>query len=150
MKHLTAALAFLATPAAAQIVLPCDDLALADAIVEPWEDHTRTFANGAVRVALIDTIEPALGAYYLMVLSPPYDELGARLCQMIGFDEGFGFTNLEFATLSAEYVPSRGLEFQIMGRIAAPEYDFTNAARLWLTLNQTTGEIATFMELGNE
>lgn len=149
MKWL-AALALLAAPVAAQEVLPCDNLALADAIVEPWEDHTRTFANGAVRVALLDTIEPALGAFYLLVLSPPIDEVGARQCRVIGFDGGMGFTTLDFASIGADYKPTRGLEIQLLGRIAVPEYDFTNPVNLWVIVNQSSGEISTFMELGSE
>lgn len=143
-------MSLLASPLAAQEVLPCDDKALADAIVEPWEEHTRTFANGAVRVALLDAIEPALGAFYLLVLSPPYDDMGQRQCQMIGFDGGVGFTMLDFSSLGAAYVPARGLEIQLLGRIAVPEYDFTNPVNLWVIVNQASGEISTFMELGAE
>jgi hypothetical protein len=141
---------WLAMPAAAQQVLPCDWQARADTIVEPWEDHTRTFANGDVRVALLDVIEPALGSYYLLVLSPPFDEVGGRQCRVIGFDGGVGFTFLEFDTISADYSAERGVELQMLGRIAAPEYDFTNAVNLWVIINQSSGEISTFMELGSE
>ncbi len=143
-------LSLLAAPVTAQQVLPCDWQARADAIVEPWDKHTRTFANGDVRVALLDVIEPTLGSYYLLVLSPPYDEVGGRQCQVIGFDGGVGFTFLEFDTLIADYSAERGLELQMLGRIAAPEYDFTNGMNLWVTINQSSGEITTFMELGNE
>lgn len=150
MIRLSAFLAVLATPITAQEVLPCDWQARADAIVEPWEDHTRTFANGDVRVAVLDVIEPALGSYYLLILSPPYDEVGGRQCRVIGFHSGMGFTALDIGSMIAEYVPGRGLEMQLLGRIADPEYDFTNAVNIWVTLNQSTGEITTFMELGSE
>lgn len=143
-------LSLLASPLAAQEVLPCDNMAFADAIVEPWEDNTRTFANGAVRVALLDAIEPALGSFYFLVLSPPYDDMGQRRCQIIGFDGGVGFTTLDFSSLGAAYEPARGLELQLLGRIAVPEYDFTNPVNLWVIVNQATGEISTFMELGPE
>lgn len=150
MKWIAAVLAVCAAPLAAQEVSPCDDRAWPDAIVEPWESHTRTFANGDVRVAVLDTIEPALGAYFFLVLSPPYDDMGGRVCQMVGFHGGAGFTNIRFETLEAEYVPSRGLEMQMLVRIADLESDFTNVAKLWVTLNQASGEITTFMELGRE
>ncbi|WP_341368285.1 hypothetical protein [Yoonia sp. BS5-3] len=58
------------TPAAAQEAIPCDWQASAQHLVEPWEENSRTFANGDVRVAALDTIEPAAGFAYLMVLSP--------------------------------------------------------------------------------
>lgn len=139
-----------AGPAVAQQVLPCDWQARADAIVEPWDAHSRTFANGDVRLAVLDVIEPALGSFYLLVLSPPFDEIGSRQCRVVGFDDGVGFTAIDFDSLLATYDPARGLEFQMLARIADPEYDFTNTVNLWVTLNQTTGEITTFMELGAE
>ena len=37
-----------------------------------------------------------------------------------------------------------------MGRIAVPEYDFTNPVKLWVVINQNSGVAATFMELGPE
>ncbi|KMW60549.1 hypothetical protein AIOL_000711 [Candidatus Rhodobacter oscarellae] len=43
--------------------LNCDAYqASALALPEPWEAHTRTYSNGAIRVALLDLIEPAAGA----------------------------------------------------------------------------------------
>ena len=91
----------LATPAAAQEAVPCDWAARADGIVEPWEDNTATFANGAVRLALIDTVEPAAGAFHLLILSPPLGELGERQCRTLGIG-GMGFAGLDFASLQAE------------------------------------------------
>jgi len=150
MIRLAALLAVLSAPAMAQDVNECDWRSQAQAIVEPWEDNTRTFANGDIRVAILDAIEPALGAYHLLVLSPPYDELGARQCKVISFDRGTGFTTLDIESMIAEYKPGRGLELQLLGRIADPEFDFTNVVNIWVTINQGTGEIATFMELGSE
>ena len=150
MRLIAGLIALIATQATAQEVYPCDERAWADAIVEPWEDHTQTYANGDVRVAVLDTIEPALGSYYFLILSPPFDDMGGRHCQMIGFYGGVGFTNIRFETLFAEYKPTRGLEMQMLVRIADPESDFTNVANLWVTLNQSNGEVTTFMELGSE
>ena len=150
MIRAAAALALLASPLTAQEVSDCDWRASAQAIVEPGEDNSRTFANGDVRVALMDAIEPAMGAFHLLVLTPPFDEIGARQCKVISFDQGMGFTTLDISSLQADYVPGRGLELQMLGRIAAPEYDFTNVVNLWVIINQSTGDIATFMELGSE
>ena len=72
-------LACLSAPAFAQEVAPCDDYrSSAHALAEPWEASTRVFANGEVRLAIADTIEPAAGAFHLIILSPPYDEVGGR------------------------------------------------------------------------
>ena len=76
MKALLA-LAFaaaMAGPAVAQQVRDCDWLASAWNLAEPWEENTRTFANGAVRLALLDAIEPGAVPFHLLVLSPPWDE----------------------------------------------------------------------------
>ncbi len=50
----------LAAPVAAQTVGDCDTWQTsARNLAEPWEANSRTFANGDIRVALLDTIEPA-------------------------------------------------------------------------------------------
>jgi len=128
----------LAAPAAAQEAVPCDWAARADGIVEPWEDNTATFANGAVRLALIDTVEPAAGAFHLLILSPPLGELGERQCRTLGIG-GMGFAGLDFATLQAVYDPARGLIFTL----AATRYDGADfrPATLEFSLNQATGGI---------
>ena len=80
----------------AQSVSNCDWRARADAIAEPWEVNTRTYANGAVRVAMLDTIEPGAGALHLLVMAPPYDDLGLRKCDVVSFDGGIGFAGMLF------------------------------------------------------
>ena len=128
----------LTTPAAAQEAVPCDWAARADGIVEPWEDNTATFANGAVRLALIDTVEPAAGAFHLLILSPPLGELGERQCRTLGIG-GMGFAGLDFASLQAVHDPARGLIFTL----AATQYDGADfrPATLEFSLNQATGVI---------
>ena len=49
----------LSAPAAAQSLSDCDWRASAWLLAEPWEANSRTFANGDVRIALIDAIEQA-------------------------------------------------------------------------------------------
>ena len=131
-------LAALAAPAGAQEAVPCDWAARADGIVEPWEAHTATFANGDVRLALIDTVEPAAGAFHLLILSPPLNELGERQCRTLGM-AGMGFAGLDFATLEAAYDPARGLVFTM----AATRYDGEAVvpAMLEFSLNQATGAV---------
>lgn len=151
--RLAVGFSLLAGAASAQAVIPCNDLswaARADALVEPWEDYSATFANGAVRVALLDTIEPAAGAFYLLVLSPPYDELGGRQCNIVGFGESIGFANLAFETLTSDYVPGQGLRVSLVGRLYLPEEEFTNGLKLNLTINQATGDVIATTELGIE
>ena len=140
----------LASPVAAQSVNPCDWQASAQALVEPWEDNTRVFANGDVRLAAINTIEPANGAAYVLVLSPPRSELGERQCRVIGFTEQIGFGAVYFDLLTADYDPATGLLFDVPVQIVTADGTFTNGGLLSLTLNQSTGAMTTSLALGNE
>jgi hypothetical protein len=130
-----------ATPVTAQAVMPCDWQANAQALVEPWEETSRQFANGAVRVALLDTIEPAAGAFYLLVLSPPYDDVGGRQCKVIGAAPGIGFAGLDFGALASGYDPARGLTLQMPVTLFMPEDGTTRATLLNVTVNQSTGNV---------
>lgn len=135
---------------AAQSAVPCDARAHPDAIVEPWSDHTRTFAEGAVRVALLDTIEPAAAAYYLMILHPPYDEVGQRRCTLIGQNNGAGYQFFYFDDLYATYDPAQGLVLQIPAIIHLPDQNFQNSAYLYMSVNQATGDVAVKQQFGSE
>jgi len=143
------AFALLATPAAAQTVIGCFGfLASARNQVEPWEAHTRTFANGEIRVALLDTVEPAAGAYYLMVLAPPRDELGSRNCAVIAEGDGsVGFAGLDFAQLGASYDPARGLILRVPVQRFAPDTGGFDPAVLAVTINQAAGTLIPAFEI---
>lgn len=143
-------LLLLATPAAAQSVSWCDGQALAQALVEPWEENTRVFANGNVRLAAIDTVEPTNGAAYLLVLSPPRSELGERQCCVVGFSNQLGFAAIYFDRLKADYDPAVGLMFDVPVQIVTADASFSNGGLLSLTLNQATGAMTTNMALGRE
>ncbi len=90
--------------ASAQVVTDCEPtLAQARSIAEPWEDNTLMLAGGDVRLAIIDAIEPGAVPYHLMVLTPPFDELGARLCWVVSYSaDGFGFSSLTLEGLVKE------------------------------------------------
>ena len=105
------ALLALALPVAAQTVEECDWRAAAQALIEPWEENTRTFANGDVRLALTDVIEPAAGAFHLVILSPPFDELGGRQCRVVSAVGSTGFAGLTLVGMTSAYDPSIGLTF---------------------------------------
>ncbi|GAA6209074.1 hypothetical protein NBRC116601_23670 [Cognatishimia sp. WU-CL00825] len=142
---LGAVLSVVMSPVWAQEVVDCDWHARADAIVEPWEVNTRRFAGGDVRLALLDTIEPAAGAFHILVLSPPYDELGGRQCKTIGVSAGVGFSGAGFETLTARYDPAVGLSFAMEVTTYDPEYEFLSGT-LIITLNQATGAIEAMLE----
>ena len=133
--------ALFATPASAQVAEECDWVASARAIVEPWEANTKTFSNGKVRLALLDTVEPAAGALHILVLSPPFGETGERQCRVISMSKGIGFAGIDFKQLDASYDPSTGLTFSVPGSVA---YDGPGPVPkiIVFTVNQATGDIA--------
>ncbi|MCP3969779.1 MAG: hypothetical protein GY717_05590 [Rhodobacteraceae bacterium] len=147
---LTLSMAFaLAAPAAAQSALDCHGWqGQARNIPEPWESHIRTFANGKIRVALLDTIEPAAGAYYLLVIAPPYDEMGNRQCAIIAEHGGtMGFAGMFFDQLGASYDPASGLTLRLPVSRFAPATGGFDPAILAVTINQVVGTIVPFFEI---
>ena len=136
--------ALAAMPAAAQETADCDWRAAAANLPEPWESPavTRTFANGEVRLAVLDTIEPAAAAFYLLILSPPRDEVGGRQCRIVGSGGDLGFAGMSLAGLEASYGAARGLVFLIPVRLMRPEDGTFRGAVLTVSVNQATGAIA--------
>ncbi|MEM9437857.1 MAG: hypothetical protein AAGA15_12520 [Pseudomonadota bacterium] len=141
-----AVLSLLGSAAAAQHVGDCSQFAAAEALVEPWEENSATFANGEVRLAVLDTIEPAAEAYHLLVLSPPYDEVGARQCRVISLGQGIGFAFVEMASLEAAYDPNVGLIFKLNTPGYAPDVDGARDRLLTFTLNQSSGVINAYLD----
>ncbi len=144
MKRLITSLlaaACLSTPALAQSVSECDWRSSAAVLAEPWEENTRTYSNGKVRLAVVDTIEPAAGAFHLLILSPPYSEVGDRQCRIISKNDTIGFSGLDLSKIEASYDPARGLLFTL----PAGNYNPDTGGSIWhplsITLNQATGKI---------
>ena len=132
----------------AQEVGDCDWRSSARNVVEPWSENTRTFSNGKTRLALLDTIEPAAGAFHLLIISPPYDELGSPQCKVLSLQGTIGFAGLTFSELEASYDPSTGLTFILPGQVYNPDDGLTAPMFLGLILNQATGLITTDMAIG--
>lgn len=114
MKFLIHA-ALLALPglASAQVITDCDWIGNPANIVEPWEQNSRTFANGNIRVAWLDTGgEPVCCSSHLLILSPSgdgSDEPVFRQCRVASAAPGTGFFGLDVQRIVASYDPSRGL-----------------------------------------
>lgn len=98
-------------PAFAVEVRECDWAASAQALAEPWERNTRSFYNGQLRVALIDTGgEPACCSMHLLVLAPDKtSETGERMCRLVSNANKMGFESIDFARLTTRYDAGRGL-----------------------------------------
>jgi len=135
-------MAFLPVVALGQSIGGCDDWRSSAALLaEPWEENTRTFANGEVRLAVIDTYEPAAAAFHLMILSPPYDEIGFGQCVLVSGPDGSGLAGLGLAEAVAAYDPATGLTFRIPSQRWMIETDTYLPATLIVTLNQATGAV---------
>ena len=95
MKKVLSILALLSSGAQAQDVTPCryegDSAYLSSiaVVAEPWAENTRLFADGAVRLVVLDTEEPAFAAYHLAVLIWGEDEIGiiARRCVLVSLGQ---------------------------------------------------------------
>ena len=132
----------------AQVVAECDWIASAANLAEPWAENTRTYANGAIRVALLDTGgEPVCCAAHLLVLHPSApDEPTYRQCTRVSAtSEGLGFYDLSIARIAASYDPTRGLLLSVpvfhwhqgMDQGAAPIEE-----RMEVRINQATGIVS--------
>ncbi len=145
MKYAFAFLMF-AAPAMAQSVGDCGDTVTARNLAEPWEANSATYAGGDIRVAVIDTLEPAAAAVHLMVLSPPRNEVGDRQCRLISFEQaeggvGIGFFDIDFAKRSAEYDPSRGLTLTVPVEAFDVDTGGGKPHQMKVTINQSSGEV---------
>lgn len=142
MKKLFFGLFLLASPAAAEVTLTeCSDWrANAAYIAEPWLENTVTFGNGATRIAVIDTVEPAAAAYNLLILSPPYGETGERQCKLLT-----GFSGLSLEGMQSGYDPSIGIHLTLTANVFLDyEGEFANA-QVDVRINQDSGDIEHFV-----
>ena len=98
-------------------------------------------ATGAVRLAVLDTIEPGAAALNILVLSPPEVEMGGRQCRIVSLETGIGFFGATLDGMTAAYDPAVGLIFGIPVQLFVPETGMGRPARLRLTVNQATGQI---------
>ena len=137
--------------AQAQVVRDCQDdawLASPANIGEPWDAQSRTFANGAIRIALIDTGgEPVCCSAHLLVLSPSGGQDGPeyRACRIVSGGQGAGFFAVDIAGTTAAYDPRRGLLLSVPVGHWHPGIE-TGRPPIWerleLRVNQATGTVA--------
>lgn len=132
----------------AQVVTECGWIGAPANIMEPWDVNSRTFANGNIRVAWVDTGgEPVCCSSHLMVLSPSgngSDGPVYRQCRVVSAQPGQGFYSVNIPGIVASYDPSRGLLLSVevghwhqgMETGAPPILD-----RMDIRINQATGSV---------
>lgn len=140
----------IAAPLSAQVVSDCGWIGNPANILEPWDRFSRTFANGAIRVAQLDTGgEPVCCAQHLLVLAPSGDgrsEPVYRMCHVVSARAGEGFYEVDVAGITATYDPAEGLLLsvpvghwhQAMETGSGPIWE-----RMEVRINQATGEVRT-------
>ena len=133
----------LAVPGGAQaldlLVRDCDaPQANARYLSYPYENATRTFANGDVRILTLQQDEPACCGAYVMVLLPSPEDPG-MICAFVTTPDGMGWQGTDLRGTVADYDPSRGLFL----RIPAWTYGEVHGSpfSLDLTINQQTGVV---------
>jgi hypothetical protein len=120
-------------------------------IPEPWPDYTWTYANGAIRIALLDTSgEPVCCPTHLLILSPSAAEEGLayRQCHVVSDTaDGRGFSDIDFEGITASYDAARGLQ------LAVPFWRYTDGRdqgmpgsfSVWI--NQSSGTVTLDQQL---
>ena len=141
MNRLAAAALAALVPATgnAQMISECSWVTSARNIVEPWEENTRTFAKGAIRVTRLDTGgEPACCSQYLM-LTMPHPE-GGQACYMIsGGSSELGFLDILFGQMTSAYDPAEGLSITVPVVSMAPDGAAEDPLEIRLVANQAQG-----------
>ncbi|MCW1404168.1 hypothetical protein [Pararhodobacter zhoushanensis] len=146
---IAAACCLLPLSATAQVIADCDWVGSPANIFEPWDTHSRSFANGAIRVALLDTGgEPACCSRHLLILSPSgdgSDEPIFRQCRVASAQVNSGFYDVDVPGITASYDPAKGLLLSVpvghwhegveAGRPPIVE-------RMEIRINQSTGTVA--------
>lgn len=125
-----------------QSVGPCTELTRVDLIAEPWDANTRSFGDGAVRIAVVDTIAPAIGAFHLILFSPPLDENDKRQCRVISGTEEYGFGGLSLEGISVDFEPGQKLELKIAAAVFEPDGETFVGKTLLIDVDQSSGEIS--------
>ena len=139
--------ALLASMASAQQVQPCFDgaeipyRASAVAIAEPWEENTRSFADGQVRIAVMDTWEPAYGAYYLMVMYWSDSEAELRICDLVSQGE-IGFVGMTLEGMEASYSQGVGLQLRVPTTFYNPEEDEFEAGVIEVVIDRAANHVS--------
>ena len=132
-----------AVAATAQSLERCDWVASAGNLVEPWAETTRTYSDGAVRIALLDTQgEPVCCSYHLLILSPN-PEYGED-CHVLSDLPGMGFRQIFLEDSASRYDAGKGLLLTIpVGRfdLDTGGVDPASIGPVSIRINQASGKV---------
>jgi hypothetical protein len=132
-----------ASAVGAQSLQSCDWVASAANLVEPWEETSRTYGDGAVRIALLDTGgEPACCSSHLLILSPDPDY--GQACHVLSDQPGTGFRQVFLEESNSRYEAGRGLLVTIpVGRFDPDTggVDRAGIRPVSIRINQASGQV---------
>ena len=129
------------------VIAPCDGAnspASLATVIEPWDEYSRTYANGAIRVVHVDTSgEPVCCSSHIAVLFPTAEDGPAyRECVVVSDGPDYrGFLDVRLAEAAASYDAARGLLISV----PVERYDGVRGAdparsgRVRIRVNQATG-----------
>ena len=141
---LTAAILSMPVSALAQVATNCFWDAYAPLASEP----ITTYANGAIRVAVVDRGGASDGSKYLLIGHP--QGTGPTDCTLIGFEITRGFASMWPSDPPSRYDPAHGLTLIMDAIFVLPDQNFSNSMRLFVTINQATGGVTLDSKLGRE
>jgi hypothetical protein len=118
----------LPAPAQALEVYECgEEHSALVAIVEPWHENSLSLGE-EVRIALVDLIEPAFAAYYVVALMPDSEsEMGRRACLALSPSRHVGFSSVDMDSLMGSYDPISGLDIDFSFTVYDPDADDGNS-----------------------
>ena len=138
-----AALVALAPAAAgAQALHDCSHWATSAAsVAEPWAEASRRFANGDIRLILLDTAEPACCSWFVLVQVPD-PGTGYWGCAVLAATaEGLGFRGIDLQAARGAYDPRTGLDIAIPVTLHVTDL-VTRPATATIRINRATGEVS--------
>ncbi|MFK7944113.1 MAG: hypothetical protein AB8B85_14535 [Paracoccaceae bacterium] len=129
----------------AAVVLDCGDLAPTEALIEPWEENTRTFSRGSIRLAAIDLGDPPCCPQHFIVTLPA-NMYGGRICALVARSVLVpnGWTRVGIGEAEASRPATGGL------RLTVPVYgydpttggaDTTNRQTISVRVRQAAGTV---------
>ncbi|GAB5448861.1 hypothetical protein [Gymnodinialimonas sp.] len=129
----------LAAPAQAFVTAPCGPEFTPNTITEPWEENTRTFANGVIRIFEIFIDPNVASGAALGILHPAGEGEEYRICTAIYQSHEFRFFAQAFvADATAVYDASLGLIITLP--VAHAGHD--GPVMLRFAVNQATGVVS--------
>ena len=112
LHFMAVVIAVLPFAAKGQVISECGRVGNPANIMEPWSEFSRSFANGAIRIAMLDTGgEPVCCATHLLIIAPSAPDNGPvyRQCFVASSRAGAGFYDIDFKGITASYDPALGL-----------------------------------------